>query len=131
VVVYTKPATRTEVGQPLGTVAARLILETHGPVETMFIRMRDEAPGFDVYSRPQVAEGLSSSRSAKKRSQGGAGNLATVTARAPPEGLPKTPTASRAFGEEPTKERVGDRGEREHVRAGNAGTNPPPTSLPC
>ena len=59
--VHTKPATTIGVDQTLGTVAARLIDETDDLVETMLGRMRDEAPGFDVYSRPELAEGLRAS----------------------------------------------------------------------
>ena len=59
--VHTKPATTIGVDQTLGTVAARLISETDDLVETMLSRMRDEAPGFDVYSRPELAEGLRAS----------------------------------------------------------------------
>jgi hypothetical protein len=60
-VVHTKPSTTTGVDQTLGTVAAKLISETDQLVETMLVRMHDEAPGFDVYSRPELAEGLRAS----------------------------------------------------------------------
>ncbi len=59
--VHTKPANVTGVDQTLETVAARLVSETDDLVETMLGRMRDEAPGFDVYSRPELAEGLRAS----------------------------------------------------------------------
>ena len=59
--VHTKPANATGVDQTLGTVAARLVSETDDLVETMLSRMRDEAPGFDVYARPELAEGLRAS----------------------------------------------------------------------
>jgi hypothetical protein len=60
-VVYTKTMTTTGVDQTLSAVAGRLISETDDLVETMLGRMRDEAPGFDVYSRPELAEGLRAS----------------------------------------------------------------------
>jgi hypothetical protein len=61
VIVRTKPATTIGVDKTLGTVAARLTTETDDLVETMLLRMRDEAPGFDIYSRPELAEGLRAS----------------------------------------------------------------------
>jgi hypothetical protein len=60
-VVYTKPAATMGVEQTLGTVAAKLISETDELVDTMLSRMRDEAPGFDLYARPELAEGLRAS----------------------------------------------------------------------
>jgi hypothetical protein len=60
-VVFAKPATAKGVDETLGTIAATLMREADDLVETMLIRMRDEAPGFDVYSRPELADGLRAS----------------------------------------------------------------------
>ena len=57
----TKTAATTGMGQTLRVVAARLQDETDDLVETMLVRMRDEAPGFDTASRPELAEGLRAS----------------------------------------------------------------------
>jgi hypothetical protein len=47
--------------QTLRAVAARLGDEIDDLVETMLVRMRDEAPGFDMASRPELADGLRAS----------------------------------------------------------------------
>ena len=59
--MHTKTAATIGMGQTLRVVAARLQDETDDLVETMLVRMRDEAPGFDTASRPELAEGLRAS----------------------------------------------------------------------
>jgi GGDEF-like domain/PucR C-terminal helix-turn-helix domain len=59
--VRTKTATTTGVDETLRAVAAQLTGEIDDLVETMLIRMRDEAPGFDTTSRPELADGLRAS----------------------------------------------------------------------
>ena len=57
----TKPATTVGIDETLRTVAARLSGETDDLVEAMLVRMQDEAPDFDVVSRPELAVGLRAS----------------------------------------------------------------------
>ena len=59
--MHTKTAATIGIGETLRVVAARLQDETDDLVETMLVRMRDEAPGFDTASRPELAEGLRAS----------------------------------------------------------------------
>ena len=59
--MHTKTAATIGMGQTLRVVAARLQDESDDLVETMLVRMRDEAPGFDTASRPELAEGLRAS----------------------------------------------------------------------
>jgi PucR C-terminal helix-turn-helix domain/GGDEF-like domain len=60
-VVHTKAATTVGIDATLRAIAARLGDEIDDLVETMLVRMRDEAPDFDVASRPELAEGLRAS----------------------------------------------------------------------
>ena len=93
----TKTATTVGVDETLRTVAARLGDEIDDLVETMLVRMRDEAPGFDLTSRPELADGLRAScygnvraalqalggdRQPPRNSPAEAMNEARVTARA-------------------------------------------------
>ena len=57
----TKTATTAGIDETLRTVAARLSGEIDDLVETMLVRMQDEAPDFDVVSRPELAVGLRAS----------------------------------------------------------------------
>ena len=57
----TKTATTIGIDETLRVVAARLQDEIDDLVETMLVRMRDEAPGFDTASRPELADGLRAS----------------------------------------------------------------------
>jgi hypothetical protein len=59
--VRTKTATAVGIDETLRTVAARLSDEIDELVETMLVRMRDEAPRFDTASRPELADGLRAS----------------------------------------------------------------------
>jgi diguanylate cyclase with GGDEF domain/PucR-like helix-turn-helix protein len=59
--VRTRTATTTGIDETLRVVAAKLHDETDALVEAMLIRMRDEAPGFDTASRPELADGLRAS----------------------------------------------------------------------
>ena len=59
--MHTKTAATIGIGETLRIVAARLQDETDDLVETMLVRMRDEAPGFDTASRPELADGLRAS----------------------------------------------------------------------
>jgi hypothetical protein len=96
-VVRTKTATVPGIDDTLRTVAARLDDEIDGLVESMLVRMRDEAPAFDTASRPELADGLRSScygniraalqalggdRQPPRNSPAEAMNEARVTARA-------------------------------------------------
>ena len=56
--MQTKSGSTVGVDQTLRAVAASLIRETDDLVEAMLARMRDEAPGFDTTSRPELADGL-------------------------------------------------------------------------
>lgn len=56
-----KTSTMFGVDETLRTIAERLSAEIDELVETMLVRMRDEAPAFDVTSRPELAEGLRAS----------------------------------------------------------------------
>ena len=60
-VVRTDTGTSTGIDETLRVVAARLEDETDQLVDTMLVRMRDEAPDFDTASRPELAEGLRAS----------------------------------------------------------------------
>ena len=57
----TKTATTVGIDETLRAVAAQLSDEIDDLVETMLVRMRDEAPGFDMASRPELADGLRAS----------------------------------------------------------------------
>ncbi len=59
--MHTKTATTVGIDETLRAVAARLSDEIDDLVETMLVRMRDEAPGFDTASRPELADGLRAS----------------------------------------------------------------------
>ncbi len=59
--MHTKSATAVGIDETLRTVAARLDAEIDVLVETMLARMRQEAPDFDVTSRPELADGLRAS----------------------------------------------------------------------
>jgi hypothetical protein len=59
--VHTKTATTVGIDETLRVIAARLSRESDDLVETMLVRMRDEAPGFDTASRPELADGLRAS----------------------------------------------------------------------
>lgn len=59
--MHTKTATSTGIDEALRIVAAKLSAEIDDLVETMLVRMRDEAPGFDTASRPELADGLRAS----------------------------------------------------------------------
>jgi diguanylate cyclase with GGDEF domain/PucR-like helix-turn-helix protein len=59
--VHTKTATTIGIDETLRVVAARLSDEIDELVETMLVRMRDEAPGFDTAARPELADGLRAS----------------------------------------------------------------------
>ena len=59
--MHTTSAAAIGMGETLRVVAAWLQDETDDLVETMLVRMRDEAPGFDTASRPELAEGLRAS----------------------------------------------------------------------
>ncbi|HEY6747254.1 MAG TPA: helix-turn-helix domain-containing protein [Mycobacteriales bacterium] len=59
--MQTKTATTTGIDETLRAVAARLSGQIDDLVETMLVRMRDEAPGFDTASRPELADGLRAS----------------------------------------------------------------------
>ncbi len=59
--MHTTTATTHGVDETLRTIAAMLTAEIDDLVETMLIRMRDEAPGFDTSSRPELADGLRAS----------------------------------------------------------------------
>ena len=59
--MHTKAATAIGIDETLRAVAARLSGEIDDLVETMLVRMRDEAPGFDTASRPELADGLRAS----------------------------------------------------------------------
>ena len=60
-VVHTKTATTIGVDQTLRNGRCEAAGEIDDLVETMLVRMRDEAPGFDTASRPELAEGLRAS----------------------------------------------------------------------
>ena len=55
--MHTKTATTIRIDETLRVVAARLSDEIDELVETMLVRMRDEAPGFDTAARPELADG--------------------------------------------------------------------------
>lgn len=59
--MHDKPTASIGVDATLRIVATRLISETDDLVEIMLGRMLDEAPGFDLTSRPELAEGLRAS----------------------------------------------------------------------
>jgi hypothetical protein len=59
--VHTKTAATVGLDETLRTVASQLNDEIDDLVETMLVRMREEAPDFDVTSRPELAEGLRAS----------------------------------------------------------------------
>jgi len=59
--VHTKTATTIGIDETLRVVAARLSDEIDELVETMLVRMRDEAPGFDMAAHPELADGLRAS----------------------------------------------------------------------
>lgn len=59
--MHTKPATTVGVDETLRAVAAMLSDEIDDLVETMLVRMRDEAPDFDMAARPELADGLRAS----------------------------------------------------------------------
>jgi hypothetical protein len=59
--VRAKTAATIGIGETLRVVAARLQDQTDDLVETMLIRMRDEAPDYDTTSRPELADGLRAS----------------------------------------------------------------------
>jgi hypothetical protein len=59
--VHTKTATTIGIDETLRVVAARLSGEIDELVETMLVRMRDEAPGFDTAAHPELADGLRAS----------------------------------------------------------------------
>ena len=59
--MHTKTATTVGIDETLRTIAAKLTSETDDLVETMLARMQDEAPSFDVASRPELAAGLRAS----------------------------------------------------------------------
>jgi hypothetical protein len=59
--VRARTAATIGIGETLRVVAARLQDQTDDLVETMLIRMRDEAPDFDTASRPELADGLRAS----------------------------------------------------------------------
>jgi hypothetical protein len=59
--VQTKSASTVGVDDTLRVIAATLADEIDQLVETMLVRMRDEAPDFDQTSRPELADGLRAS----------------------------------------------------------------------
>jgi diguanylate cyclase with GGDEF domain/PucR-like helix-turn-helix protein len=59
--VRSKTAATIGIDETLRVVAARLSDEIDELVETMLVRMRDEAPGFDTAARPELADGLRAS----------------------------------------------------------------------
>jgi hypothetical protein len=59
--VHSKTANTMGIDEVLRVVADKLRDETDELVETMLIRMRDEAPAFDTASRPELAGGLRAS----------------------------------------------------------------------
>ncbi len=59
--MQTRTAATAGVDETLRIVAARLTSETDELVEVMLARMQDEAPSFDVASRPELAAGLRAS----------------------------------------------------------------------
>ena len=95
--MHSKTATTIGTDETLRVVAAKLSDDIDDLVETMLVRMRDEAPGFDTATRPELAEGLRAScygnirvalqalggdRQPPRNSPAEAMNVARATARA-------------------------------------------------
>ena len=95
--MHSKTATTIGIDETLRVVAAKLSDEIDDLVETMLVRMRDEAPSFDTATRPELAEGLRAScygnirvalqalggdRQPPRNSPAEAMNVARATARA-------------------------------------------------
>ena len=59
--MHTTATATIRIDETLHAVAARLSGEIDDLVETMLVRMRDEATGFDTASRPELADGLRAS----------------------------------------------------------------------
>lgn len=59
--MHTTTTATIGIDETLHAVAVRLSGEIDDLVETMLVRMRDEAPGFDTASRPELADGLRAS----------------------------------------------------------------------
>lgn len=96
-VVHTKTATAVGVDETLCTVAAGLNGEIDDLVETMLVRMRDEAPGFDTASRPELADGLRASCYGNVRAALQAlGGDRQPPRNAPPEAMNEARAAARA-----------------------------------
>jgi hypothetical protein len=95
--VHTKATSTVGVDDTLGAVADALGGVIDELVDLMLARIRDEAPGFDTASRPELAEGLRASCYGNIRAAlGSLGGDRQPPRNAPPEALHEARVTARA-----------------------------------